>query len=135
MKETNWSFQILTVIAIKKDDKFLLLKRSKLEICPSIWEFPAGNLELLEKVEEGALREVREETGLKITGLKYLGYHERYDKEKKTHKIFHDFFAADFEGEVKLSEEHDDYKWLTKEEILKSDNVGIDTLEVLKKLN
>jgi len=119
MKENkDWYFQIVAQIIIKKNDKFLLVKRSKNETMTGTWEFPAGKVELLEDIEDGAIREMKEESGLTPKKIDYIGYHERYDKEKKQHKVYHNFFVSRFDGEVKLSDEHDDCKWLTKEEVL-----------------
>ncbi|QGA80411.1 NUDIX hydrolase [Candidatus Nanohalobium constans] len=52
---------------VRKEDKVLLQKR-KIEPHSGKWSIPAGYLELDEKPLEGAKRELREETGLKVTG-------------------------------------------------------------------
>jgi len=132
-RSQGWYFQIVAQIIIKKDDKFLLVKRSKNETIPRIWEFPAGKVELLENIEDAAVREMKEESGLTPSKINYIGYHERHGKERKQHKVYHNFLVEDFEGEVELSEEHDDYRWMTKEEVLNFDNVGIDTIEIIKR--
>jgi len=134
MENKDWYFQIVAQIVIKKDDKFLLIKRSENKTRSGIWEFPAGKVELLEDIQNAAVREMKEESGLTPKKIGYIGYHERHGRERKQHKVYHNFFVEEFEGEVELSDEHDDYKWVAKEEILEHGNVGIDTLEVLKKL-
>ena len=134
---SEWRFVTGPVIAVKrKDNKFLLLKRSKKERFPDLWEFPSGGLEFLETLEDAAYRELKEEAGLKAKSIKYLGYHERIRKEIKRQIVAHDFLVTDFKGKVKLSDEHQDYKWVTKKEILKmGKKVGDNTIAVLKKLS
>ena len=59
-------------ISVWRDGKVLLVERAKPPL--SIWAFPGGHLEPGERLEEGAARELREETGLAadirgLTGL------------------------------------------------------------------
>ena len=96
--KNDFSFKIAALTVIKRDNKFLLIRRSNLETMSGVWEFPAGKLEFSENLEQCAIRETEEETSIKVKKLKSIGYHERYDKEKIDHVIFHDFFAVDFEG-------------------------------------
>lgn len=56
------------------------------------WVLPKGKVEIGETHEETALREVREETGIKASIEKYLGeihytYKENFDENKGVHKI------------------------------------------------
>ncbi|KGF14667.1 NUDIX hydrolase [Peptostreptococcus sp. MV1] len=56
------------------------------------WVLPKGKIEPGETHEEAALREVREETGVKATIGKYLGeihytYKENWDQSRSVHKI------------------------------------------------
>jgi len=132
--KNGWSLMAGVAIAVKKNNKFLMLKRSKIETFPGKWEFPAGKLEFFETLEQAAVREMKEETGLDCKKIKYIGYNERDDEKTKRHIIVHDFFANEFEGDVKISEEHDNFKWMDEKQILEFDNVGIDTLEILKKM-
>ncbi len=62
--------KVVAVVLIEHEDKLLLGKRS---INPGLgfWSFPSGYVNRGEKVEEAALREVKEETNLdvRLTGL------------------------------------------------------------------
>jgi len=79
------------------------------------WDLPKGHVEKGETLEETALRELKEETGLEAELL--AGFKEGFDywfmeKGEKAHK-FVTFFAAKAKaGKVKLSFEHTDFKWL-----------------------
>ena len=115
---------------LERKGKFLLIKRAQDSTWPGLWEFPAGKIELGERPEDAARREVLEETGITVASLRFLGTSER----EKTVYLFH---SADFSGEVRLSEEHTEYKWLAKKEILEMEKkklVGMDTVRLLEKL-
>ena len=85
------------------------------------WGFAKGNLEEGETEKETAIRETEEETGL--TALKFVDdYREEIEyfyKGETVHKKVIYFLAETTETDVKLSYEHDEYKWLTFDEALK----------------
>ncbi len=59
-----------TVLAIMKNNRILLIKRNK-EPFKGLWALPGGKIEYGEHIEECALRECKEETGLdgKFSGI------------------------------------------------------------------
>lgn len=113
--------KILANGLIKKGDKFLLLKRNENEIDgPGQWEFPGGLVEFGEDPQDGIIREVKEETGLnaEIVSI-YKILSKEYEKpDKKVHLIRIIYLLKTSDEKVKLNErEHEEYKWLKKEEI------------------
>ncbi len=98
---------------IKENKKILVLKRSANDFMPGIYELPSGKIEELETLEEALKREVKEETNLKVTKvIKYLGHFDYLSKSgNKTRQLNFEVCA---DGKVKLSKEHDDFRWATK---------------------
>lgn len=60
-------------ILLKYKNQCLLCKRNNKGSLPNVWSIPGGHLEKGESVEEGAIREFVEETGIQLLGnLKFL---------------------------------------------------------------
>ena len=91
------------------------------------WGLPKGHVEEGERVEEAALREVREETGLEgklIRKLGDIGYSYR-DKNKehepvRIYKRVHFYFLRYIRGDVRDHDhEADDARWFPIEQAIK----------------
>ena len=100
-----------------KEKYLIILRSSKAKFFPAYWDFPGGKLEKDEDTFAGIEREVLEETSLKVRALKVLGVYEM-NVEGIPHR-FTVYSSEILSGDVKLSDEHTDFRWATKEEILK----------------
>ena len=103
-----------------------MLKRAKDQPYPGQWELPGGKLDELETLQDSLRREVFEETGLIINVVEPVVHTDSTVLSKgryKGHTYISVISRANLEGgKIKLSpEEHDDYKWVTKSEILNLD--------------
>ena len=110
---------VLTGI-LKDKDLLLVVKRNENdELYPGAWEFPGGHLEDGETLKDGLKRELEEEIGFTDDFEPMITHY--YDEVKeKNGKLIHDLeidFIINVDSSkinVKLSEEHCDYKWVTK---------------------
>lgn len=90
--------------------EYLLLKSR-----PGDWEFPKGGIEGAEELQQTAIREVTEESG--ITDFRLIdGFRREYDYVfqaggKTIHKTVHLFIAESAEASAELSAEHRDHQW------------------------
>lgn len=75
------------------------------------WELPGGHLNLSEKFFNGAVREVQEETGIKLKLMKPLIRESNFML----------FFAKIKSSKVKISSEHKGFCWCNYSQILKLD--------------
>ncbi|MGI5826444.1 MAG: nucleotide triphosphate diphosphatase NUDT15 [Patescibacteria group bacterium] len=73
------------------------------------WTMPGGKLEYGESFEEGAKREVYEETGLQLDEAKVICINN--DKNEYAHFVTIGLFAEDFEGEAKVMEPDEIVRW------------------------
>ena len=121
----------LTVRGIcEVNDKILLLKvRSKSSHDGDKWEIPGGKVKKCEFFDDALRREFLEETGLEITILSLFNVIEnsytacKTNEEVKSIQLIMKVTAQI--DEVKISDEHDDYCWFTKEEVKKLYNEGL----------
>ncbi len=107
------------ILLKNKDDKYLVLFRSfKSNPKPhrEYWDMPGGRINTGSSLIENLKREVMEETGLEIEGEPELITAQDIMKEQHVVRLVYIGFGN---GEVKLSEEHSEYKWLSFEELSK----------------
>lgn len=103
------------VFVMNEKGEVLLLQRSRSDDRrPLGWDLPGGNVEYNEDPNEAVLRELQEEAGLTASNLQvfYVG------TETDDHYIVTLLYKATAETtEVKLSFEHEQYKWVKPQEI------------------
>lgn len=63
---------LIAVAVVRRDDHFLIGQRPAGADLAGLWEFPGGKLEEPESLEDAAIRECAEETGLRIRVLREL---------------------------------------------------------------
>ena len=64
--------------------KVVLIKRKN---PPAGWAIPGGFIDYGESAEDAAVREIREETGLEITGLKQFHTYSNPDRDPRFHTL------------------------------------------------
>lgn len=89
----------------------LLLGQRKNTAGDGDWGLPGGHLEFMERLEDGAKRELEEETGLKANKLSFLHMINDPRTEDNSHYLHIDFLAESVEGEPKLVEPNKCYEW------------------------
>ena len=114
---------VLTGI-LKDHDELLIVKRSENDDAfPGAWEFPGGHLEDYETIKDGLKRELSEEIGfMQDFNPIITNYTDEID-DNNIHNIEIDFIInVNKENiNIKLSKEHIDYKWVTKDSDLLDD--------------
>lgn len=121
--------------AVIKDNKILIIQRSAdEEAFPNLWEFPSGKRENFEPSEDAVTREVKEETNLDVKVLKPISTFEyKVEKENEIRDATQINFLVEYiSGDVKISNEHQAFKWISKNEMNKY-NLTDSTKKVIEK--
>lgn len=107
-----------TLIYLKRNNKFLMLHRTKKEndINEGKWLGIGGKLEPNETPDECIIREVKEETGLELISYKNRGYIMFYNTKCETEKI-HLFESSDFSGDI-IECNEGDLSWIDIDKIM-----------------
>ncbi|MBI4132449.1 MAG: NUDIX hydrolase [Candidatus Sungbacteria bacterium] len=107
-------------VILDSEGKLLTIRRSQTHrIDPGGWDLPGGDLEFGEDPMVGIIREVREETGLsEVHNL------APYDVEghvavNQEYWVTIAYRGNSGENKVTLSNEHDDFQWVTMSEFIK----------------
>lgn len=106
--------EIKVVAAIvQKENKILATKRGYGEFI-NMWEFPGGKIELGETKEQALVREIKEELNIEISVDKFaLDIEYQYPN---FYLFMSCFMCSIKEGSIEFLE-HNDGKWITKEEL------------------
>ena len=116
--------KLTTLCYIEKDEKYLMLHRVKKEndCNKDKWIGVGGKFEEGESPEECLLREVYEETGLKLTNYQFRGI-VTFVSDEWEGEYMHLFTASEYEGELPENSMRDceegELVWVPKDEIEK----------------
>lgn len=116
-------------------DKILLVERGK-EPLQGYWSLPGGVLEAGETLEEGVVREVREETGLEVEALGVLEIFERIMRDSQGapeyHYVLIDYICRVAGGSLAAADDVSRVLWVPRR-VLETYLITEGTLPVIQK--
>jgi 8-oxo-dGTP diphosphatase len=113
------------------DDVELLLVRRKLEPFTGEWAFPGGFVNYGEDLEAAALRELEEETGVKLPGMKQLHTFGTPGRDPRGHTVsvvFYAFVNA-YDHPITAGDDAAEAKWVSVKTI---EALAFDHMEILE---
>jgi len=111
-------FVVVVSVIIERDGRVLLLRRSRtVEHAPGRWDVASGRLEAGETPKDAARREAAEETGLSVDILEPLDTFFFRRGPARDEAIGITFCSGNARGEVTLSAEHDEARWVALDEL------------------
>ncbi len=120
---------VAAVCFLKRDGKFLILKRSMKEIQqPGKWTIPGGKVERGDSIRDTLIKEIKEECGLEAKSEFEFLDDDEFTRVDGYHVISPKFFAEAKDGEVKIDDnDFDDYAWVGSVE-------DLDKYEIIPKI-
>jgi ADP-ribose pyrophosphatase YjhB (NUDIX family) len=122
------------------DGRLLLVRHvpEKRSFWEGKWIMPDGMLRYGESLEKCAIREIKEETNLDISIIKYISTIDNLFKESSyngLYIIYIDFLSEVTGGELKCGSDVGEVVWVSKDEILRKEyDLHPDTLKILSNI-
>lgn len=107
---------IMIDVILEKDNKILVIERNS-EPFKGMLALPGGHVEYGETVEEAAIRETQEETGLKVKLKEILGVYSDLSRDPRGHAITTAFIAEFVSGELKSGGDASEAFWIDIKDI------------------
>lgn len=98
------------------ENTIVLIKR-KYGPYKSYWALPGGFVEIGESVEQAAVREAWEETGLNVELVELVGVYSNPDRDSRGHTVTIAYIAQTVSGKLKADSDAEDAFEFTKDEI------------------
>lgn len=115
----NPKFEVVSCF-LENEGKILLLHRQNHKPQGNTWGVPAGKVDEGEEISESIIREIKEETGIKIQNKDIIYDTKLYVKYNDYDFIYHIYSSSlDKKQEVNINlKEHKNFKWETPENAL-----------------
>lgn len=102
-------------VLVRRGGRVLLVKRGRAPLA-GLWSLPGGLVDVGERLDAAAAREVREETGVAIAGLASVGFEEVIDTDDdgrpRLHYVLVVFAASHVEGEPVAGDDAAEAAWV-----------------------
>jgi 8-oxo-dGTP pyrophosphatase MutT (NUDIX family) len=121
------------ILILDEQNRLLMLKRTD----NNCWGIPGGSMEPGEALEEAAKRETLEEAHLELGEMSLFGVYSgpdlyyKYPNGDEVYNVIIMYMSHDWDGEIKLNDEHSEWNWFAAGEI--PDNVSPPITPVIKK--
>ena len=127
---TNQKLPVVASDCVVFMEEGLLLIRRKFEPGKGQLAIPGGMMEIHETVEEACKREMKEETGLDVTGLELVGVYSDPDRDPRGRVISVAFLATEWSGEPKAGDDAEEIEIIKD---WKNADLAFDHMEIVKK--
>jgi 8-oxo-dGTP diphosphatase len=109
----------------------LLIKRRNVPFKDQ-WALPGGYVDMDEKIEEAALRELSEETGAQVNNVEFLGFFDAVDRDPRERTVSFTFWATtkiDTQN-IEAADDASDARWHLLEKL---PHLAFDHADIIKR--
>lgn len=126
------------VITKEKEPKVLLIQRGN-EPFKGCWAFPGGFMNMNENTEQCAVRELEEETGLKVSNIRQIGAYSKVDRDPRGRTVTVAYLAIiDGAEKVKGLDDAAKAQWFSLSELPKlafdHEDIMADAINLISRL-
>lgn len=101
-------------VVLDDDSRLLVVRRGRAP-AQDRWSLPGGRVYPGERAADAAVREVAEETGLRIEVVGFVGFSEAIDPDH--HYVILDFLGHVLGGDLQAGDDAADVAWVTRTEL------------------
>ena len=94
--------KLMVDIVIPSEEGIVLVRRGN-DPFEGQWALPGGFVEVGETVEQAAVRETEEETGLKVEVIRLVGVYSEPDRDPRGHNVSVAFLARPLSGQMQAA--------------------------------
>jgi 8-oxo-dGTP diphosphatase len=100
--------RIVAAVVVDGDGRLLVVRKRG----TSVFIQPGGKIEPGETPQAALVREVREELGVDVSGIRELGHHSAPAANEPGHRVEADLFLVSFDGEPQAAAEIEEMAWV-----------------------
>ncbi|OIP09748.1 MAG: hypothetical protein COY42_23735 [Armatimonadetes bacterium CG_4_10_14_0_8_um_filter_66_14] len=108
----DYPVPVVRLIIPNAEGKVLLLRRSGAAYANQAWCLPGGKIDYEQTAEEAVRRELREETELTPTSIRFLFYQDSLPLRTGGMHCINLYFECGVSGNIALNDESSEYAWI-----------------------
>lgn len=120
MFSDDMKFLQKVIIYHPTEDKILALKRPANAFSrANCWDLAGGNVLFGKLHLDSLIEEISEETSLSVDDIRPVQVITNFEKDKEIYYLFIGYRCRATSSNVKISDEHSEYKWVSRDEFYK----------------
>ena len=119
VKKNSGPSLAVRAIILNNEKRILLLKRASSDEYGNLWCLPGGKIDFGQTAEEAIAKEVKEETSLICSSVKFLFYQDNLPTRQGEKHYLTLYFKCSVNGHIKLNHESSNFVWVDQSDLNK----------------